>query len=64
MGQKKETRMKKNEDGLRDLWNNITCTNIHIIGVLEGGEREKGPEKIFKEIRAKRFPNMAKETLN
>ena len=64
MEQNKERRMKKNEDGLRDLWNNITCTNIHIIGVLEGGEREKGPEKIFKEIRAKKFPNMAKETLN
>ena len=42
MEQNKERRMKKkNEDGLRDLWNNITCTNIHIIGVLEGGERER-----------------------
>ena len=48
--QNKEKRMKRNEDSLRDLWDNIKCTNIHIIGVPEGEEREKGPEKIFEEI--------------
>ena len=38
--QKIEIRMKKkNEDNLRDLWDNIKCTNIHIIGVPEGEER-------------------------
>ena len=42
-----EKRMKRNEDSLRDLWDNTECTNIHIIGVPEGEEREKGPEKIF-----------------
>ena len=31
-----EKRMKRNEDSLRDLWDSIKCTNIHIIGVLEG----------------------------
>ena len=41
--------MKKNEDSLRDLWDNIKCTNIPIIGVSEGEEREKGHEKIFEE---------------
>ena len=35
-------RMKRNESSLKDF-----CTNIHIIGVPEGEEREKGPEKIF-----------------
>ena len=35
--------------------------NIHIIGVPEGEEREKGPEKIFEEIIVKNFPNMGKE---
>ena len=45
-----EKRMKRNEDSLRDLWDNITHTNTHIIGVPEGEEREKGPEKIFEEI--------------
>ena len=38
--------MKRNEDSLRDLWDNIKHTNIRIIGV-QGEEKEKGPEKIF-----------------
>ena len=49
--QNKEKRMKRTEDNLRDLWDNIKRTNIQIIGVPEGEEREKGPEKIFEEIR-------------
>ena len=43
MEQNKEKRMKRNEDRLRDLWDNIKHTNIHIIGVAEGEERRKGP---------------------
>ena len=48
---------------LRELWDNVKCTNIHIIGVPEGEEREKGTEKIFKEIIAENFPNTGKEPL-
>ena len=59
--QNKEKRMKRNEDSLRDLWDNIKHNNIHIIGVPEGEEREKGPEKTFEEIIVKNFPNMGKE---
>ena len=59
--QNKEKRMKRNEDSLRDLWDNIKRTNIHIIGVPEGEEREKGPEKIFEEIIVKNFLNIGKE---
>ena len=36
----KEKRMKRNEDSLRDLWGNIQCTNICIIGIPEGKEKE------------------------
>ena len=50
-----------NEDSLRDLWDNTKCNNIHIIGVPEGEEREKGPEKMFEEIIGEIFPNMGKE---
>ena len=57
----KEKRMKRNEDSLRDLWDNIKRTNICIIGVPEGEESEKEPKKIFEEIIVKNFPNMAKE---
>ena len=53
--------MKRNEDSLRDLRDNITCNNIRIIGVTEGEEREKGPEKIFAEIIVENVPNMGKE---
>ena len=44
MAQNKEKTMKRNEDSLRDLWDNIKCTNIHKIGVLEGEERENTRE--------------------
>ena len=55
--QNKETRMKRNKDRLRYLWNNIKHTNIHNTGVLDGEENEKGPEKILEGITAKSFPN-------
>ena len=48
------------EESLRDLWDNIKCTNIRIVGIPE---EEKRPEKIFEELIAKNFPNMGKETL-
>ena len=59
-----EKRMKKkNEDSLRDLWD-IKHTNSRIIGVPEGGEREKGPEKISEEIIVENFPNIGNEIVN
>ena len=59
--QNKQKRMKRNEDSLRDLWDNIKCNNVRIIGVPEGEEREKGPEKISEEIIVENFLNMGKE---
>ena len=49
----KEKGMKRNEDSLRDLWDNIKCSNIDIMGVPEGEDREKGSEKIREKITAK-----------
>jgi len=49
--QNMEKRRKRSEDSIRDLWDKIKHTNIHIIGVPEGEEREKGPKKIYKEIK-------------
>ena len=43
----KERRMKRNEDSLRDLWDNIKWMNIDIIGVSEGEEREKGYQRRY-----------------
>ena len=45
--QNKVKRMKRAEDSLRDLWDNIKCTNIQTIGVPEEEEKKKGYEKIF-----------------
>ena len=56
--------MEKDEDSLRDLWDNTEYMNIHIIGVSERGEREKGPKKIFEEIIAENILNMGKEIVN
>ena len=61
--QKREKRLKTNEESLRELWDNVKRTNIHIIGVPVGEEREKETEKIFQEIIAENFPNMGKESL-
>ena len=60
--QNKVKRMKRTEDSLRDLWDNITCTNIQIIGVPEEEERKKEYEKFFEEIIVENFPNMEKES--
>ena len=53
--------MKRIEESLRDLWDNIRCTNIWIIGVPEEEENKKGYEKIFEEIIVENFPNMEKK---
>ena len=57
----KEKRMKRIEDSLRDLWDNIKCTNIQIIWVPEEEEKKKGSEKIFEEIIVENFFNMGKK---
>ena len=60
----KVKRMKRAEDSLRDLWDNIKCTNIQIIGVPEEEEKQKGYEKFFEEIIIENFHNMEKEIFN
>ena len=44
---KKQKRIKRNEDNLRDLWDKIKCTNIQIIGVPEEDKR-KGMRKYLR----------------
>ena len=53
--QKREKRLKTNEESPGEFWDNVKRTNIHIIGA-PGEGREKGTEKIFQEIIAEKFP--------
>ena len=62
--QNKVKRMKRTEDSFRQLWDNIKCTNIQIIGVPEEEEKNKGYEKVFEEITVENIPNMEKEVIN
>ena len=48
--QNKEKRMKRIEDSLRDLWDNIKSTNIRILGVPEEEEKKKGSKKYLKRL--------------
>ena len=60
----KEKRIKRIEDSLRDIWENIKPTNTRIIEVPEEEEKKKGTEKIFEEIIVENFLNMGKEIVN
>ena len=51
---------EKNEDHLRDLWDNIKHTSIHITGVMKE-EGEKRPEKLSKQIIPENFSTMEKK---
>ena len=53
---KKEKRIKRNEDNLRDLQDNIKCPNIGIIEVPEEEDKKKHYEKILEEIIVENFP--------
>ena len=44
---KKEKQIKRNEDNLRDLQDNMKCSNIRIVGVPEEEDIKKGHEKIL-----------------
>ena len=55
--QNKIKRMKRTEDNLRDLWNNIKHTNIQIIGVPEEEEKKKkGMRKVLTRLWLKVSP--------
>ena len=48
---------KGNKQNLREMWDTIKHTNIHIIGI-QTERKEEGVEKIFKEIMVKKFSNL------
>ena len=60
MLKKKKKKNEKNDDSLRDFWNNTKCIRICIIVVSEGEEKEKGPENITECIIFENFYNLGK----
>ena len=62
--QKKEERIKRIGDSLRDLQDNINQTNIRVIGVPGEEEKTKGTENIFEEITVENSPSMGKEIIS
>ena len=58
MKQREQRKKKKrNEDNLRDFWDNIKCPNIQIIGVPEKEDKKKDHEKILEEIIVENLSN-------
>ena len=51
-------RIKRNEDHLWDIWDNVKCSNIWIIGVPEEEDIKKEHEKTHEEIIVENFPKM------
>ena len=56
-----ETRIRKNEERLRNLQDILKRSNIRIIGVPEGEEDEQEIENLFEQIMKENFPSLAKE---
>ena len=56
-----DTRIRKNEERLRNLQDILKHSNIRIIGVPEGEEEEQKIENLFEQIMKENFPKLAEE---
>ena len=59
--EQEEKRIQKYEDSINSLWDNVKRSNIHIIGVPEGEEKEQEIGNLFEKIMKENFPNLVKE---
>ena len=59
--QQEEKRIQKKEDSISSLWYNFKCSNIDILGVPEGDEKEQEIGNLFEKIMKENFPNLVKE---
>ena len=59
--QNEKTRIQKNEERLRNLWDNMKCSNIRIIGVPEEEEQQQEIENLFEQIVKENFSNLVKK---
>ena len=61
MSKKKEKRLRKNEEGLTEMQDNMKHNNICIIGIPEGEEKEQEIENLFEKVMMENFPNLMRE---
>ena len=59
--QQEEKRIQKNEDSVNSLWDNFKHSNICIIEVPEGEEKEQEIGNLFEIIMKENFPNLVKD---
>ena len=58
---KKKKESPPNENSISSLWDNFQRSNIRIIGVPEGEEKEQEIGTLFEKIVKENFPNLVKE---
>ena len=58
---KKKKEPQKYEDSISSLWDNFRRSNIHIIWVPEGEEKEQEIENVLEKIMKENFPNLVKD---
>ena len=57
----KKKRIPKNEDSVSSLWDKFKKSNICIIGLPEGEEKEQEIGNLFEKTVKENFPNLVKE---
>ena len=62
--QENEKRLRKNEEGLREIQDNMKHNNIHIIGIPDGEEEEQGTENLVEKVMMENFPNLMREKVH
>ena len=60
--EKREKQLKDHKERLREINDSLRRKNLHLIGVPEGAERDRGPESVFEQITAENFLNLGRET--
>ena len=60
---KKEKRIKRNEENLRDLQESVKRPKIRVIGGPEEEDKKKDQDKVTEEIIVENFPKMWREII-
>ena len=62
--EQQEKKSPQNEDSVSSLWGNFKCSNICIIGMPEGQEKEQETGNVFAKTMKENFLHLVKEIDN